>query len=169
MPSPVVTTTANLTPGDTVPELVSARDLSDVHVLDPPDEHTLSLHDVPALGLPDVTDADNLPISTVLTSRSRTTYSLICPPIATHPCSEHDCSNSAFPTQITSPTWSHTGGGCAGGVAGQLMHCKTRSEDHHSSTFGVAWDINADHKVGHTTDPHSDSAGGTDNGIVEIW
>ena len=174
--SPVVTTTANLTPGDTAPGLVPARDLSDVHplvlsdipALGLPDEPAIGLPVVPVPGLPQVTGADQLPISAVLTSHSRSTHSLMCPDIATPTCSEQDCSNSAFSTPITSPIWSHAGGGCAGGVAGWLLECKTRSEDHHSSTSGVAWDNNTHHKVGHTTDPHSDSAGGTDIGIVEI-
>ena len=55
------------------------------------------------------------------------------------------------------------GGCCAVGVAGQLSSFNTRSDDHHSSISGAAWDITTDYSVGQPTDPHIDSAGGSDH------
>ena len=157
--SPLVTT-ANMPPDDDMPRVhalglavmpcVPAVDLADVH-------------GVPAQGLHEVIRAQPLPLSEVPTSGS--TKSLMCPSVSTQTCTEQDCSNYSFPTQIFSLVKNQAGGGCARGVVGQPIHFNTRSEDPHNPISGAACDVSldADYIVEHPTDPHCDSAGDTDH------
>ena len=128
-------------------------DVRDVPFLGLHDVLNLGMPDVPSLGLPDVIGPDQLPLTVVPTIHS--TNSLRGPVTATQTSCEQSCSNCAFPSQLFFTSQNHVGGGCAGGVASQLVTC--RSEYQPSPTSGAAWDIDGD------IDKHSDSDGSTDH------
>ena len=128
-------------------------DVRDVPVLGLHDVLNQGMPDVPSLGLPDVIGPEQLPLTVVPTIHS--TNSLRGPVTATQISCEQTCSNCAFPSQLFFTSPNHVGGDCAGGVASQLVIC--RSEYQPSPTSGAAWDIDGD------IDKHSDSDGSADH------